>query len=119
MALIPAILLAILIFFDQQITAVITNRKEMKLKKSHGYHLDLLVVSVCLAICSFLGLPWYAAGTVLTITHINSLKVVTENTAPGEKAMYTGICEQRCTSLVMSVLIGLSVFLTNFLAVKF
>ncbi len=118
MALIPAVLLAILIFFDQQITAVITNRKDMKLKKSHGYHLDLLIVCICLVVCSVLGLPWFAAGTVLTITHINSLKVMSENTAPGERAIYTGVCEQRCTSLIMSILIGLSVLLTNILAVS-
>ena len=38
-----AILATILIFMDQQITAVIVNRKEHKLKKGGGYHLDLLV----------------------------------------------------------------------------
>lgn len=39
-----AILATILIFMDQQITAVIVNRKEYKLKKGCGYHLDLLVI---------------------------------------------------------------------------
>ena len=38
-----AMLATILIFMDQQITAVIVNRKEHKLKKGGGYHLDLLV----------------------------------------------------------------------------
>ena len=38
-----ALLATILIFMDQQITAVIVNRKEHKLKKGCGYHLDLLV----------------------------------------------------------------------------
>jgi hypothetical protein len=37
-----AILATILIFMDQQITAVIINRKGHKLKKGGGYHLDLL-----------------------------------------------------------------------------
>ena len=31
---------------DHQITAVIVNRRENKLKKGYGYHLDLLVVSI-------------------------------------------------------------------------
>ncbi|XP_043396842.1 sodium bicarbonate cotransporter 3 isoform X8 [Chelonia mydas] len=39
----PALLCTILIFMDQQITAVIINRKEHKLKKGCGYHLDLLM----------------------------------------------------------------------------
>ncbi|XP_046517382.1 sodium bicarbonate cotransporter 3 isoform X6 [Equus quagga] len=42
-AAIPALLCTILIFMDQQITAVIINRKEHKLKKGAGYHLDLLM----------------------------------------------------------------------------
>uniref|UniRef100_A0A4W6DS72 Anion exchange protein n=1 Tax=Lates calcarifer TaxID=8187 RepID=A0A4W6DS72_LATCA len=42
-AALPALLCTILIFMDQQITAVIINRKEHKLKKGCGYHLDLLV----------------------------------------------------------------------------
>jgi hypothetical protein len=35
-AIIPALLCTILIFMDQQITAVIINRKEHKLKVSRG-----------------------------------------------------------------------------------
>uniref|UniRef100_A0A663EWK3 Anion exchange protein n=1 Tax=Aquila chrysaetos chrysaetos TaxID=223781 RepID=A0A663EWK3_AQUCH len=42
-AAVPALLCTILIFMDQQITAVIINRKEHKLKKGCGYHLDLLM----------------------------------------------------------------------------
>ena len=30
---------------DQQITAVIVNRKENKMVKGSGYHLDLLIVA--------------------------------------------------------------------------
>ncbi len=43
LAPILATLATILIFMDQQITAVIVNRKEHKLKKGSGYHLDLMV----------------------------------------------------------------------------
>ncbi len=47
-----AILATILIFMDQQITAVIVNRKEFLLKKGGGYHLDLLVLAITVIICS-------------------------------------------------------------------
>ena len=40
-ALAPALLCSILVVLDQQITAVICNRKDNKLKKGLGYHLDL------------------------------------------------------------------------------
>ncbi|XP_056330652.1 sodium bicarbonate cotransporter 3 isoform X5 [Danio aesculapii] len=114
-AAIPALLCTILIFMDQQITAVIINRKEHKLKKGCGYHLDLLVVAVMLGVCSIMGLPWFVAATVLSISHVNSLKVESECSAPGEQPKFLGIREQRVTGLMIFVLMGLSVFMTSIL----
>lgn len=57
-AVFPALLGTILIFMDQQITAVIVNRKENKLKKGCGYHLDLFILAILIQICSILGIPW-------------------------------------------------------------
>ncbi|XP_036394813.1 sodium bicarbonate cotransporter 3 [Megalops cyprinoides] len=114
-AAIPALLCTILIFMDQQITAVIINRKEHKLKKGCGYHLDLLVVSVMLGVCSVMGLPWFVAATVLSITHVNSLKLESACSAPGEQPKFLGIREQRVTGLMIFVLMGLSVFMTSVL----
>ncbi|XP_053570215.1 sodium bicarbonate cotransporter 3 isoform X2 [Bombina bombina] len=114
-AAIPALLCTILIFMDQQITAVIINRKEHKLKKGGGYHLDLFMVSVMLGVCSIMGLPWFVAATVLSISHVNSLKVESECAAPGEQPKFLGIREQRVTGLLIFVLMGLSVFMTSVL----
>uniref|UniRef100_A0A8C1DH67 Anion exchange protein n=1 Tax=Cyprinus carpio carpio TaxID=630221 RepID=A0A8C1DH67_CYPCA len=110
---IPALLCTILIFMDQQITAVIINRKEHKLLKGCGYHLDLLMVGVMLAVCSIMGLPWFVAATVLSITHVNSLKLESESAAPGEQPRFLGIREQRLTGLVIFLLMGCSVFMTG------
>uniref|UniRef100_A0A4W4FW83 Anion exchange protein n=1 Tax=Electrophorus electricus TaxID=8005 RepID=A0A4W4FW83_ELEEL len=114
-AAIPALLCTILIFMDQQISAVIINRKEHKLKKGCGYHLDLLLVGVMLGVCSLMGLPWFVAATVLSITHVNSLKVESECSAPGEQPKFLGIREQRVTGLMIFVLMGVSVFMTSVL----
>ncbi|KAB1264600.1 Sodium bicarbonate cotransporter 3 [Camelus dromedarius] len=116
-AAIPALLCTILIFMDQQITAVIINRKEHKLKKGAGYHLDLLMVGVMLGVCSVMGLPWFVAATVLSISHVNSLKVESECSAPGEQPKFLGIREQRVTGLMIFILMGLSVFMTSVLKV--
>ncbi|XP_063304739.1 electrogenic sodium bicarbonate cotransporter 4 [Pelobates fuscus] len=107
----PALLVTILIFMDEQITAVIVNRKEHKLRKACGYHLDLFWVGVLLAVCSFMGLPWYVAATVISIAHIDSLKMETETSAPGEQPQFLGVREQRVTGIVVFVLTGISVFL--------
>ncbi|XP_078232165.1 sodium-driven chloride bicarbonate exchanger isoform X17 [Pogona vitticeps] len=114
-AVIPALLCTILIFMDQQITAVIINRKEHKLKKGCGYHLDLMMVAIMLGVCSLMGLPWFVAATVLSISHVNSLKLESECSAPGEQPKFLGIREQRVTGLMIFVLMGSSVFLTRIL----
>ncbi|KAK2909644.1 sodium bicarbonate cotransporter 3-like isoform X10 [Channa argus] len=114
-AAIPALLCTILVFMDQQITAVIINRKENKLKKGCGYHLDLLVVAVMLGVCSIMGLPWFVAATVLSISHVNSLKLESECAAPGEQPKFLGIQEQRVTGFMIFFLMGCSVFMTSVL----
>ncbi|XP_059909880.1 solute carrier family 4 member 4a isoform X10 [Gadus macrocephalus] len=111
----PALLVTILLFMDQQITAVIVNRKEHKLKKGAGYHLDLFWVAVLMIVCSFMGLPWYVAATVISIAHIDSLKMETETSAPGEQPKFLGVREQRVTGLCVFLLTGLSVFMSPIL----
>ncbi|XP_059403723.1 electrogenic sodium bicarbonate cotransporter 1-like isoform X3 [Carassius carassius] len=114
-AALPALLVTILLFMDQQITAVIINRKEHKLKKGAGYHLDLFWVALLLALCSFMGLPWYVAATVISIAHIDSLKMETETSAPGEQPKFLGVREQRVTGIFVFILTGLSVFMAPIL----
>ena len=114
-AFIPALLATILIFMDQQITAVIVNRRENKLKKGCGYHLDLFVLAFLVVICSVLGLPFFVAATVLSINHVSSLKLESETAAPGEKPQFLGVLEQRVTQLLIFSTIGISVFLVPIL----
>ncbi|KAM9584932.1 electrogenic sodium bicarbonate cotransporter 4 isoform 1-T1 [Trichechus inunguis] len=114
-SILPALLVTILIFMDQQITAVIVNRKENKLRKAAGYHLDLFWVGILMALCSFMGLPWYVAATVISIAHIDSLKMETETSAPGEQPQFLGVREQRVTGIIVFILTGISVFLAPIL----
>jgi anion exchange protein len=114
-AIIPALLATILIFMDQHITSVIVNRRENKLKKSCGYHLDLLIIAICIGICSLFGLPWFVAATVLSINHVISLKKESESAAPGEKPQFLGVIEQRVTGLAIFILIGCSILMTKVL----
>ncbi|XP_069834393.1 electrogenic sodium bicarbonate cotransporter 1 isoform X3 [Dendropsophus ebraccatus] len=111
----PALLVTILIFMDQQITGVIVNRKEHKLKKGAGYHLDLFWVAVLMIVCSFMALPWYVAATVISIAHIDSLKMETETSAPGEQPKFLGVREQRVTGTMVFILTGVSVFMAPIL----
>ena len=62
-----------------------------ELQKGCGYHLDLFVLAILIIIKSFLGLPWFVAATVLSINHVNALKLQTECAAPGEKPQFLGV----------------------------
>ncbi|XP_069189422.1 electroneutral sodium bicarbonate exchanger 1-like isoform X3 [Procambarus clarkii] len=114
-AVVPALLACILLFMDQQITAVIINRKEHKLKKGGGFHLDLFVLALLIVLNSLMGLPWFVAATVLSINHVNSLKLESECAAPGEKPHFLGVRENRLTHITIFILIGLSVIMTPIL----
>lgn len=38
-----------------------------------------------------MGIPWFVAATVLSINHVNSLKLESECAAPGEKPQFLGV----------------------------
>ncbi len=60
-------------------------------QKGAGYHLDLFWVAILMVVCSFMGLPWYVAATVISIAHIDSLKMETQTSAPGEQPKFLGV----------------------------
>lgn len=76
------------------------------------------MVGLMLGVCSLMGLPWFVAATVLSITHVNSLKLESECSAPGEQPKFLGIREQRFTGLMIFTLMGCSVFMTSVLKVR-
>lgn len=87
----------------------------MLFQKGCGYHLDLFVLAILIEICSVMGLPWFVAATVLSINHVNSLKLESECAAPGEKPQFLGVREQRVTHILIFLMIGCSVLLTPML----
>ncbi|XP_062443666.1 anion exchange protein 4 [Rhea pennata] len=115
LSMVPAVLVTILIFMDQQITAVILNRREYKLQKGAGFHLDLFCVSLLMIVTSVVGLPWYVSATVISLAHMESLKKESTTSAPGEQPKFLGIREQRLTGLVVFILTGVSVFMAPIL----
>jgi len=57
----------------------------------------------------------FVAATVLSINHVNSLKLESECSAPGEKPQFLGVREQRVTHILIFLTIGGSVLLTPLL----
>jgi hypothetical protein len=69
----PALLAAMLLYLDQNITARIVNNPSHKLTRGTSYHLDLTIVGLLVAACSMFGLPWLVAATVRSLNHVRSL----------------------------------------------
>ncbi|MEO2031840.1 MAG: PTS sugar transporter subunit IIA [Planctomycetaceae bacterium] len=111
-ALGPALLAAVLVFLDQNITARLINSRDHKLQKGEAYHYDLAVMGVLIAVCSLFGLPWLVAATVRSLNHVHSLatieSVVTRDGDARERVLH--VRETRVTGLAIHLMIGLSVF---------
>uniref|UniRef100_A0A4W3HDB4 Anion exchange protein n=1 Tax=Callorhinchus milii TaxID=7868 RepID=A0A4W3HDB4_CALMI len=114
-AAVPSVLVTILLFMDQQITAVLLNRKEHRLKKGAGFHLDLLCIAVLMILTSFMALPWYVSATVISLAHMDSLRMESTKSAPGEKATFVGV---RCIGYVFHcwLMIGIGSFSLQYIS---
>ena len=103
----PGLLLAVLVFFDQQITGRVVNSPEFHLRKGPGYHLDLAVVGVLIGICSMLGLPWLVAATVRSLNHVKALSTTHAEDRPGgTRVLVDGVLENRLTGMGIHLLVG-------------
>lgn len=106
----PAIMVSILMFFDQNITTRLVNSKDNKMKKGYGYHVDLLIVAFNTAVFSMLGMPWLVAATVRSVNHLRSLTTFeTVKEGDVEQTKVVGVTENRVTNFGIHALIGLSI----------
>lgn len=111
-AAVPALLVSILVFLDQNVTVRIVQSPENKLQKGSAYHWDLVVVGVLLGVCSLFGLPWLVAATVRSVNHVRAL-ATTEGS--GESARTTSVVENRVSPLMVHALIAVSLLFTGLL----
>lgn len=110
LALVSGALLATLFFLDQNISSMLVNRFENKLKKGPGYYLDLVVVSVIIVVQSIFGMPWTHAALPHSPLHARQLADVQEYEEHGRR--YERVVksrETRVTGLLSHVLIGVSI----------
>ncbi|XP_017773289.1 PREDICTED: band 3 anion transport protein isoform X2 [Nicrophorus vespilloides] len=114
-ACIPAMLVYILLFMETHICELIMDKKERKLKKGSGFHLDIVLVCLINVGCGFLGTPWICAATVRSVAHISAVTVMSRTHAPGEKPHIIEVKEQRVSALTVSILVGLSVLMAPLL----
>ncbi|EDV26845.1 uncharacterized protein TRIADDRAFT_54168 [Trichoplax adhaerens] len=115
LAAVPALLVLILLFMETEITLLLVNKKENKMKKGSGFHINLLLVGIGVGITSLIGAPWMCVATVRTLSHTLSVTVMSKSNAPGEKSQLVEVKEQRVSNLLIHIMIGASLFLTDVL----
>ena len=113
----PALLGAVLVFLDQNITARLVNSRDHRLQKGEAYHLDLAVVGLLAGACSLCGMPWLVAATVRSLNHVRSLatseEVVRADGVTSERIIH--VRENRVTALGVHLLIGAALMLLPWL----
>lgn len=87
-SILPASLLSLLFYLDQNISVRAVNA--YGLPKGEAYHLDMLVLSGITAILSVLGMPWTCAATVTSLSHIQALGKVGDSSASTSADSDTG-----------------------------
>lgn len=110
LALVSGILLATLFFIDQNVSSMLVNKVENKLRKGPGYYLDLVIVSVIIVVQSILGIPWTHAALPHSPLHARQLADVEEYEDHGRR--YERVVksrETRWTGFLTHILVGLSI----------
>ncbi|XP_076171152.1 anion exchange protein Ae2 isoform X5 [Ptiloglossa arizonensis] len=113
--IVPALLVYILVFMETQISELIIDKKERKLRKGNGYHMDIVVVCLMNVGCGLIGAPWCCAASVRSLTHVSAVTVMSRTHAPGDKPHIVEVKEQRVSALLVAVLIGVSVLMAPLL----
>lgn len=85
---------------------MILNKKDRKLQKGSGYHLDMFLIGCIAGVNSLFGFPWLCAATVRSMTHVSALTVMSRTHAPGEKPKLLKVMEQRLTNICVNIFIG-------------
>lgn len=100
---IPALLLTILIWVNQNITARLTNSPDYKLKHGPSFHWDMAVMGFLVGAMSMFGLPWVVGAVVRSLNHVKSLVIL------DDRGRTVGTVENRVSNLTIHLLIGASV----------
>ncbi|WOK93939.1 boron transporter 4-like isoform X1 [Canna indica] len=75
-AIIPAVMVAGLYFFDHSVASQMAQQKEFKLKNPSAYHYDIFVLGFMVLVCGLLGLPPSNGVLPQSPMHTKSLAVL-------------------------------------------
>ncbi|KAL3878327.1 hypothetical protein ACJMK2_030690 [Sinanodonta woodiana] len=109
--------LSLLFFMDQNIASALVNAPHNKIKKGTAYHWDLLIIGVINGVLSLFAFPWIHAALPHSPLHVRALADVEERVDQGHiYQIVVKVRETRMTSIISTVMIGLSLLILPYLA---
>ncbi|KAL4447751.1 hypothetical protein ABPG75_004970 [Micractinium tetrahymenae] len=86
-ALVPALLIAILFFFDHNVSAQLAQQPEFYLRKPSAYHYDFMLLGLMTLACGLLGLPPVNGVLPQSPMHTKALATVKGRKHGGKRAV--------------------------------
>ena len=109
MAVLPAFILTVLFFFDHNVSSLMAQDPEFKLRKPPAYNWDFLVIGVLILVCGLLGLPFTNGLIPQAPLHVKAL--ATRKAEVGDdgtvKQVVARVEEQRLSNFAHALIIGL------------
>lgn len=112
-AIFPGMIITILFFFDHNVSSLLAQESEMKLKKSSAFHLDLFILGLGTILTGILGIPPTNGLIPQAPLHTKSLQKkrrVYVDDKPTDQYEVIGVHEQRVSNLLQSLLCGIVCF---------
>lgn len=104
-AALPAAVLTILLFFDHNISAMLSQRPEFGLRKPPSYNYDFALLGVSVLVTGLLGLPPNYGLIPQAPLHVRSLAKIREvQDGPLKREVWVRVCETRVSALGQSLL---------------
>ena len=109
-AIVPALIITVLFFFDHNVSAQLAQTEDFGLEKPPAYHYDFLLQGLNTLLLGLLGLPPTNGVLPQAPMHTRSLMGVGQDRNDPNKK--NKVLEQRMSNLIQSALIALTLFLS-------
>jgi hypothetical protein len=119
-ALLPALILTALIFFDHNVSSLISQDAEFKLKKPSAFNWDFMMLGCMTVLCGIIGVPppnglipqaplhVYSLAFIAPRNVVSALNAVSDAAlsppSTSNKVVFSGVLEQRLSNLLQSLL---------------
>jgi len=77
-AIVPALILTILFYFDHNVSSLLSQKKEFNLQKPSSYNWDFFALGLTIILTGFLGIPPVNGLIPQAPLHTRSLAIITE-----------------------------------------